>query len=625
MLLLHGWSMLWGVDSWQDVATTATAYRVRHLGVVVIGLVGLLAVAAAGRVLLRSWRWGLVAAAVLAAVPMWTGHLMVNVKDVPVATGHTLCTLALLLWVSETAPPPRVRLARAGTLTAGLVLTLGTRPGMWTGLAVLLATTLAAVVLVRGRRRAGAPLGELAGSCLVAAVVLVATYPRVFGSPLRALPRTSESSSRFMQTEPADRWYVPQHAWEQIPTLLLAFALLGSGFAAVGLVRGLRPGGDRVVAARLALVGVQAFAVPAAAILLGSPLYHGLRQLLFALPALALLATYGVARWLRAARRPRTRPLVARLVPVLAVTALVLPIADQVLLQPYQTSYVTLGTDLLARDRADDDRPGSDFWRASIPELLEDADLDRVLLCKAATDEVTMVAYPFMNGSGVSSTSRNVDCREEATGPLAPVGLAVVRPAAVSDFDAVFIGALPLNCVALDEVSRWRHGFDVVLATLGRCSIDPPLLTATPVRADDPRIGTAQEGDLWRYATDGWLQWPGRPELTTPAPLAGLALHPDRSCRRSGCALVVEGSAPADLVVTLDGEATPVRRGAGQVVVPLRPDQARGDVWVTLSRRSGEALSVTMTGLRLAAAGDVGGPAAHDVPPTLVRAGEALG
>ena len=50
-----------------------------------------------GRVLLRSWRWGLVAAAVLAAIPMWTGHEMFNVKDVPVATGHTLVTLALIL------------------------------------------------------------------------------------------------------------------------------------------------------------------------------------------------------------------------------------------------------------------------------------------------------------------------------------------------------------------------------------------------------------------------------------------------------------------------------------------------------------------------------------------------
>ena len=47
-----------------------------------------------------------------------------------------------------------------------------------------------------------------------------------------------------------------------------------------------------------------------------------------------------------------------------------LPIVDQVTMQPYQTSYVNLATDLLAGDQADDDRPGGDFWRVSIPELV---------------------------------------------------------------------------------------------------------------------------------------------------------------------------------------------------------------------------------------------------------------
>ena len=43
-----------------------------------------------GRLLLRTWSWGLVCGAALVAVPMWTGHAMVNIKDIPVATGYTL-------------------------------------------------------------------------------------------------------------------------------------------------------------------------------------------------------------------------------------------------------------------------------------------------------------------------------------------------------------------------------------------------------------------------------------------------------------------------------------------------------------------------------------------------------
>ena len=115
---------------------------------------------------------------------------------------------------------------------------------------------------------------------------------------------------------------------------------------------------------------------------MGSDLYHGLRQLLFIVPALAVLAACGMA-W--SMERSRAACRAGSLVPVVGVAALVLPVVDQVMMQPYQTSYVNLATDLLARDQADDDRPGDDFWRVSIPELVRDAQLDRLLLCKAAT------------------------------------------------------------------------------------------------------------------------------------------------------------------------------------------------------------------------------------------------
>jgi hypothetical protein len=595
MLLLHAWSIVWGVDGWQDVSTSAHAYRVRHLGVVVIGLVGVAAAAAVGRLLLRYWRWGLVAAAVLVAVPMWTGHMMFNVKDVPVATGHTLCTLGLLLFVRDAPASGRLRVARAATLVSGLVLTLGTRPGMWSGLTVLLAVATVGVLWApMGRRPRLTALAEVAVASGVAAAALVLIYPNVFGSPLRALPRTSETSSNFMSGQASDRLYVPQHLWEETPTLLLGFAVAGALVALVALFRHDGPQWVRTV--RLALVTVQAFAVPAAAVVVGSDLYHGLRQLLFIVPALAVLAACGMAWAIERSSRLTKRSLV----PVLGVAALVLPVADQVMMQPYQTSYVNLATDLLARHQADDDRPGDDFWRVSIPELVRDAQLDRLFLCKAATDEVTMVAYPFMNGSGVSSTSRNVDCREETYGPLVPAGLAVVRSGTATEFDAVFINALPPNCTRLSEVTRWRHGFEVVVATLARCSIDPWPLTAAGVRTVDPVLGTGLPGDLWMYATGGWLQWPGSPELTAPASQAGITFRVPPFCRRQGCSLVLEGAAPRDVVATVDGLPVHVeRQGDGTVRVPVSARRPADAVWVTLSRGSGETLGMRLTGLRL--------------------------
>ena len=592
MLLLHAWSVLWGVEGWHDVATTAHAYDVRHLGVVVIGLVGLVAVAAVGRAVLHGWRWGLVAAAVLAATPLWTGHEMFNVKDVPVATGHTLATLGLLLHVRDAPTRWPLRLARAGCLVAGLVLALGTRPGMWSGLSVLLVVAVAGILLTTTRRSALVALGEVAGSCLVAAAALVAIYPHLFGSPLRALARSSESSSSFLDGEKSDRLYVPRHLVEDLPTLLTVFALTGTVVAVAMLLR--RRRSDRATTARLALVGAQAFTVPVVAIVLGSDLYHGLRQLLFAIPALAVLAAYGMAWW-----RERPRP-GGRLVALAAAAALALPTLDQVTLQPYQTTYVNLATDLLVGSRAADMRPGGDYWRVSIPELVAHAPLDHQLLCKATTVEDTDLAYPFTNGGEAFSTSRSTDCREEPTGPLAPDRLSVDRVLPARQYDAVFLGPLPRNCTPLDDVSRWRHGFDVVLTTLGRCTVDPAPLTRAGVRADDPALGTTQAGDLWLYATDGWLQWPGRAWLTSPVPVAELAFRAGPACAE-GCTLVITGSAPRDVVARIDGERVPVSRTAsGSVELPVAAAQAEDDVWVTLARRSGGSLAMTMTGLALA-------------------------
>jgi hypothetical protein len=125
MLLLHGLAVLTGVEEWGAVSSTSTAYDVRHLGVLLIGLVGTAAAAATTRTLLGSWRWGLFTAAALTALPMWTGHLMFNIKDVPVASGYTLMTLAL---VSMVAPTRGRRGSRVWGLAAGIVLMVGTRP-----------------------------------------------------------------------------------------------------------------------------------------------------------------------------------------------------------------------------------------------------------------------------------------------------------------------------------------------------------------------------------------------------------------------------------------------------------------------------------------------------------------
>ncbi|MGL5824883.1 MAG: hypothetical protein ACRCYU_08710 [Nocardioides sp.] len=626
-LLLHAWSVLWGVESWGEVATSSRAYDIRHLGVAVVGLIGVGAVGVIGRVILRHWRWGLVSAASLAAIPMWTGHQMFNVKDVPVATGYTLVTLGLLLFVRPEHPGVRFRLARSACLVAGLILALGTRPGMWSSIGVTGLITVLGVLLVartgspsgvRNWRTATIALAELAACCAVAATILVAAYPRVFGTPVQALTRSTESSSSFLNGLKSDRLYVPRHVAQEMPTLLLLFVLVGIVIAAI-IVRH-RWRSDPVTAVGIMLVGTQALALPIVSIIVGSDLYHGLRQLLFAAPASAVLATYGMAWCLTRATaedstiqgesRIRGGRAPGRWLLPMTVAALLMPVADQVSLHPYQTTYANLATDLVTGPFDDPtDRPGGDFWRVSLPELIASQPLDRQLICKAIVTGAN-VSYPFTNAGEAFSTSRSVDCRQEVNGPLFPQRLPVEPSGAIYEYDSVFLEKLPTNCEPLNEVTRRRHGFTIAVTTLGRCTISPPVLTQTGVQADHPALGKAGTKDLWRFAIDGWQQWPGRRELAAPVSRAVLAFNPTPLCVRQGCTFVIDGSGPPDLIARIGNDEVPVQVGPTQVGtvrtlrIPISAAQARAGeaargVWLTFTRQSGAVLDMRMTGLSL--------------------------
>ena len=122
-------------------------YAVRHGVVAAIGLAGLLAAVGLAWSVLGSWRWGVVTAGLLSAIPLWTGHAMFNPKDVPVAAGHTAFTLGLVLLASA-KPGSRLRwlLFGGAVLAGGTFFALGTRPGTWAPMSVVLAVFVLAVI-----------------------------------------------------------------------------------------------------------------------------------------------------------------------------------------------------------------------------------------------------------------------------------------------------------------------------------------------------------------------------------------------------------------------------------------------------------------------------------------------
>lgn len=532
MVLLHGLGLVLGVDGTGEVSTTATAYAVRHLGVGALSLLALIAVAAQAHLVLKDWRWGVVAAAALAAMPAWTGHAMFNVKDIPVATGYTLTSLGFA--VVAVAGRRRAVVAGAAVAAAGIVLAVGTRPGIWPGLALAAA---AAVIL---SRRVDRVVGVLAATA-TGALVVVLVYPAPFGDPVDAMFGAVSASSQY-GGHSVSRGYIPAFLVAEVPTLLL---LLG-GIGAVLAVRRHSP--------VLVLVLLQAFTLPLLALAKGSNLYNGLRQLLFAYPALAVLATLGIAAV--SARR-------LWLVPALALVA---PVAVQLQLFPYNYAYSSVPGALVA-PRIGDRWPAyelpTDYWRTSVRELSPEIPRGGFVLCQP-----NMEGDVFMR----RSNDGRENCATDVIGPLAPYddlrrGTWSSSP---TEFLAVVSGVdrIGSNCERLDDVTRRLWWRTVTMSYVARCDL-------VTVPYPEGGLQFAGDGHDTSVLLGGWDVHRDRPGIGVRDGRAELGFTlPDWAADRdlvlageaqgaAGLGLQVDG---ADLDVEVDGEAW-------RAVVPAGGDQ----------------------------------------------------
>jgi hypothetical protein len=587
MLLLHGLTALVGVEGWGSVATTPAAYDVRHLGVVLIGLVGTAAAAGTTRVLLGSWRWAVVTAGVLLALPIWTGHVMFNVKDVPVATGYSLMTLAL---VSMVPPTHGRRTLRMVGLVAGITLMVGTRPAMATAVLAGLVVTLCGLGLARRRVDVRPALAEAAAGVAVAGALLVAVYPHMFAHPM-LLVRSAEQSASFRDNGGAGYLYVPFHLAAEFPLLLQAFFVVGLVSATRFAHRHWRTEPARVT--RLVLVVAQVGALPLVAVAKNSDLYNGLRQLLFASPAWAVLVTLGLAAatsWARAHGR-------TRLVGGAALVAVVVPMADQATLFPYQYSYWNAALDATGAHVM------SDYWRTSVPELLPDLPTDGQIVCgptrssrfgaPAGSDEAKGVGEESMLAGRFSSDS-SVDCRTDPLGPLMPAWSAQDLPyddALPHDEFYVVIDrdhAVPQNCTQLASVTRHRHWREVSMSYVARCRLEPPLLDRTVAFVRLP--GENMTPPQWAFAPEGWVMRESAYAIDSAGTSASLTFQVPADCRQVACSLFVGADAPADLEAAVNDVPTTVDVAPGSVSVGIPPGTQ--DAWLTFTRTSGEPLGL---------------------------------
>lgn len=503
-LVGHAVAALTGAEGWGESTLTAQAYAARHLAVAGFAVLGIAAVAVTARLLLRTWRWALIAAAILSAIPAWTGHGMFNIKDTPVAAGYSLVTLGLVALARPAgAAPGRLRMLGVGALALGTVVAVGTRPGMWvpvllTIIAMLVLTFWADSVRAVADRTARAAARSVSALAGLAAgwIVLIAVYPKVFTHPDRLLAAVADSSeypwNGLVLTDgvqvsmPPPPTYLPLWFAAQTPVVILALAITGLIAAAVLAVRLLlqrRPDVDAALAVGASLVALQALLMPVAGVVKKAVLYDATRQVLFVVPALALLAALGAWVVVRRLRRSGAR-FAAPAAWVAVVLGLAVPTATVLPLFPYSYSWFNGVTAL----RPIDGRWMTEYWRTSARELIP-------LLPAAGAES----CGPWAPGQGLNTcstqpqfepywTTRGTAAAESALLPGQYYYLSFNR----GEYTA------PAGCSEVDAVRRPLFGQSVTMSLISRCSV--PL-------ADYPADGITTAGTSGTpYLLWGWYQ-----------------------------------------------------------------------------------------------------------------------
>lgn len=387
-LIAHAAAVITGNEGWGGFSESASAHAARHLGTALIALLGIIAAGLTTRLITRSWRWAVLASAVLASTPMWIGHGMFNVKDLPVGSGYTIATIGLVAVLRrDYARRPWLRVGAWLAIVIGVVMAVGTRPASGLPIALTglgIAAVSLTLILFASRRLPVRSWGlwprvlDPVGALVAGYVALVAIYPNGFINPFRLVKETLLISGRFpvsdaeltngvWLSQPPPWFYLPTWFGVQLTllTLIGALAFIVAWVVRVARVVRQRPRrAASIEAACLPLpVLAQALLLPVLAIAVQSTMYDAVRQFLFVVPAAAILGTLGVREL---ARRVNARRWARGLLWSAVAVGLVVPMVDQIRLFPYTYAYFNE----IATLKPVNGNWATDYWRASARDLV---------------------------------------------------------------------------------------------------------------------------------------------------------------------------------------------------------------------------------------------------------------
>jgi 4-amino-4-deoxy-L-arabinose transferase-like glycosyltransferase len=290
---------------------------------------------------------GLIALVLLAACPLFYGHMFMNAKDAPFATAMAVLLLGLVRAFDEYPRPDARTVVLAGV---GLGLAFGSR--VLAGLAAPVGlAALIFVVIVEANaggwkaatQRCGQFLLTLLPALALGYLIMGLLWPWSIHSPLNPLhaaeyfdtffekPWDELYEGRLIPVRNMPASYLPHLFMLKLPEVMLALGLIGTlgAFAAAA-----RPGVTVNRRAGLILVALSPILPIVLAMLMRPALYNGLRHFVFVVPPIAALGGLGAA-WIVERVRPYGKAALTALAAIF-VGAVALPVSDMVRLHPYE-------------------------------------------------------------------------------------------------------------------------------------------------------------------------------------------------------------------------------------------------------------------------------------------------